>query len=135
MCLLLLEVAAKRLQASATLFRWSPPFLTAPGNDTKAILRRLSRRLRHRRHLVDPVALSILPHPLLRALVAEFLSLPGRLFSFITSLLLLPLTILFGKIDTPWHVDVSVSLIPIISAVCISRAHVLYYVAIRKVGV
>jgi drug/metabolite transporter (DMT)-like permease len=56
--------------------------------------------------------------------------------SFITSSLLLPLTILFGKIDTPLRVNVSVSLILIISAVtCISLAHVLYYVAIRKVGV
>ena len=56
--------------------------------------------------------------------------------SFITSLLLLPLTILFGKIETPLRVDASVSLILIISAVtCITLAHVLYYVAIRKVGV
>jgi drug/metabolite transporter (DMT)-like permease len=56
--------------------------------------------------------------------------------SFITSMLLLPLTILFGKIKTPLHVDASVSLILIISAVtCITLAHVLYYVAIRKVGV
>jgi drug/metabolite transporter (DMT)-like permease len=56
--------------------------------------------------------------------------------SFITSLLLLPLTILFGKIGTPLRVDAKVSVILIISAVtCISLAHVLYYVAIRKVGV
>ena len=56
--------------------------------------------------------------------------------SFITSLLLLPLTILFGKIETPLRVDARVSLILIISAVtCITLAHVLYYVAIRKVGV
>jgi drug/metabolite transporter (DMT)-like permease len=56
--------------------------------------------------------------------------------SFITSLLLLPLTILFGKIGTPLHVEASVSLILIISAVtCITLAHVLYYVAIRRVGV
>src|SRR3954463_15162785 len=56
--------------------------------------------------------------------------------SFITSLLLLPLTILFGKIDTPVQVGASVNLILIVSAVtCISLAHVLYYVAIRKVGV
>jgi drug/metabolite transporter (DMT)-like permease len=58
------------------------------------------------------------------------------IISFITSLLLLPLTILFGKIETPLRVDAKVSLILIISAVtCISLAHVLYYVAIRKVGV
>lgn len=56
--------------------------------------------------------------------------------SFITSLLLLPLSIVFGKIETPLHVDARVNLILIISAVtCISLAHVLYYVAIRKVGV
>ena len=56
--------------------------------------------------------------------------------SFITSLLLLPLTIAFGKIETPLRVDLGVNLILIVSAVtCISLAHVLYYVAIRKVGV
>jgi drug/metabolite transporter (DMT)-like permease len=56
--------------------------------------------------------------------------------SFITSLLLLPLTMAFGKIDTPLRVDAGVNLILIVSAVtCISLAHVLYYVAIRKVGV
>src|SRR5205085_2092199 len=56
--------------------------------------------------------------------------------SFITSLLLLPLTFSFGKIETPFHVDARVNLILIVSAVtCISLAHVLYYVAIRKVGV
>jgi drug/metabolite transporter (DMT)-like permease len=58
------------------------------------------------------------------------------IISFITSLLLLPLTIAFGKIETPLRVDAGVNLILIISAVtCISLAHVLYYVAIRKVGV
>jgi drug/metabolite transporter (DMT)-like permease len=56
--------------------------------------------------------------------------------SFITSLLLLPLTLAFGKIETPLHVDAGVNIILIVSAVtCISLAHVLYYVAIRKVGV
>jgi drug/metabolite transporter (DMT)-like permease len=56
--------------------------------------------------------------------------------SFITSALLLPLTILFGKIATPLEVGARVNIILIISAVtCISLAHVLYYVAIRKVGV
>lgn len=58
------------------------------------------------------------------------------LISFITSALLLPLTLAFGKIGTPLHVGVDVNLILIVSAViCISLAHVLYYVAIRKVGV
>ncbi len=56
--------------------------------------------------------------------------------SFITSALLLPLTIAFGKIATPLAVGARVNIILIISAVsCISLAHVLYYVAIRKVGV
>ena len=56
--------------------------------------------------------------------------------SFITSVLLLPLTLAFGKIETPLRVDAGVNLILIVSAVtCISLAHVLYYVAIRKVGV
>jgi drug/metabolite transporter (DMT)-like permease len=58
------------------------------------------------------------------------------LISFITSALLLPLTLAFGKIETPLLVGARVNLILIISAVtCISLAHVLYYVAIRKVGV
>ena len=58
------------------------------------------------------------------------------LISFITSALLLPLTLSFGNIGTPLHVGVDVNLILIVSAVlCISLAHVLYYVAIRKVGV
>lgn len=56
--------------------------------------------------------------------------------SFITSLLLLPLTIAFGKIETPLQVAANVNVILVISAVtCITLAHVLYYVAIRKVGV
>ena len=56
--------------------------------------------------------------------------------SCVTTALLLPLTIWFGKIATPLHVDAKVNIILIISAVtCISLAHVLYYVAIRKVGV
>ena len=58
------------------------------------------------------------------------------LISFITSALLLPLTLAFGKIATPLHVGTDVNLILIVSAVtCISLAHVLYYIAIRKVGV
>src|SRR3982074_2615815 len=53
-----------------------------------------------------------------------------------TSLLLLPLTLAFGKIDNPLHVTAHVNLILIISAVtCITLAHVLYYVAIREIGV
>lgn len=58
------------------------------------------------------------------------------LISFITSALLLPLTLIFGTITTPLHVSTNVNIILIISAVtCISLAHVLYYVAIRQVGV
>lgn len=58
------------------------------------------------------------------------------LISFITSALLLPLTLAFGRIETPLHVGARVNVILIVSAVtCISLAHVLYYIAIRKVGV
>jgi drug/metabolite transporter (DMT)-like permease len=58
------------------------------------------------------------------------------LVSSITSALLLPLTFAFGKIGTPLHAGAHVNLILIFSAVsCITLAHVLYYVAIREVGV
>ncbi|PYL05566.1 MAG: hypothetical protein DME34_11140 [Verrucomicrobia bacterium] len=58
------------------------------------------------------------------------------LISFITSALLFPLTLVFGKIATPLHVGIHVNLILIISAVsCITLAHVLYYIAIREIGV
>jgi drug/metabolite transporter (DMT)-like permease len=58
------------------------------------------------------------------------------LISFMTSALLLPLTFAFGKIATPLHTGAHVNLILIISAVsCITLAHVLYYVAIREIGV
>src|SRR5881409_3342696 len=56
--------------------------------------------------------------------------------SFISSALLLPLTLAFGKIDTPLHAGADVNMILVISAVtCITLAHVLYYVAIRQIGV
>jgi drug/metabolite transporter (DMT)-like permease len=56
--------------------------------------------------------------------------------SVITSTLLLPLALAFGKIATPVHVSANVNWILIISAViCITLAHVLYYVAIREIGV
>lgn len=56
--------------------------------------------------------------------------------SVITSTLLLPLALAFGKIATPFHVTANVNWILIISAVtCITLAHVLYYVAIREIGV
>jgi drug/metabolite transporter (DMT)-like permease len=58
------------------------------------------------------------------------------LVSLITSILLLPLTFAFGKIDAPFHAGTQVNLILIVSAVtCITLAHVLYYVAIREIGV
>jgi drug/metabolite transporter (DMT)-like permease len=56
--------------------------------------------------------------------------------SVITSTLLLPLALAFGKIATPLQVGANVNWILIISAVsCITLAHVLYYVAIREIGV
>src|ERR1043166_4375047 len=56
--------------------------------------------------------------------------------SFITSGLLLPLTLVFGKIGAPIHAGAQANLILILSAViCITLAHVLYYVAIQQIGV
>jgi drug/metabolite transporter (DMT)-like permease len=64
---------------------------------------------------------------------------PTRSFgvvSLITSILLLPLTFAFGKITAPLHAGAQVNLVLIVSAVtCITLAHVLYYVAIREIGV
>lgn len=58
------------------------------------------------------------------------------LVSVITSAFLLPLTLAFGRIDTPMHVSANANLIIVISAViCITLAHVLYYVAIHEIGV
>lgn len=58
------------------------------------------------------------------------------LISFLTSALLLPLTLAFGKIGTPLQAGAHVNVILIISAVtCISIAHVLYYIAIQRIGV
>jgi drug/metabolite transporter (DMT)-like permease len=58
------------------------------------------------------------------------------LVSLITSILLLPLTFAFGKIAAPLHASTQVNLILIVSAVtCITLAHVLYYIAIREIGV
>lgn len=58
------------------------------------------------------------------------------LVSFITSILLLPLTLIFGKIDAPLHAGMQVNLVLVVSAVtCITLAHVLYYIAIREIGV
>src|SRR3982751_2672211 len=58
------------------------------------------------------------------------------LVSFITSALLFPLTLAFGKIAMPLHASAQANLVLIISAVtCITLAHVLYYVAIHEIGV
>jgi drug/metabolite transporter (DMT)-like permease len=58
------------------------------------------------------------------------------IISFITSALLLPLTCLFGRMDAPVHAGAYANFILIVSAVtCITLAHVLYYVAIREIGV
>jgi drug/metabolite transporter (DMT)-like permease len=56
--------------------------------------------------------------------------------SFLTSVMLLPLTWAFGRIDTPLHAGAHVNGILVVSAVlCITLAHVLYYVALREIGV
>ena len=56
--------------------------------------------------------------------------------SFFTSLMLFPLTWLFGNLGRPLEVGAQVNWILIGSAVlCITFAHVLYYVAIREIGV
>ncbi len=56
--------------------------------------------------------------------------------SFLTSIMLFPLTCVFGKIATPFHVGAEVNWILLGSAVlCITLAHVLYYFAIREIGV
>ena len=58
------------------------------------------------------------------------------LISFITSILLFPLTIGFGRIQTPLVAGAHVNLVLIVSAVtCITLAHVLYYIAIHEIGV
>lgn len=56
--------------------------------------------------------------------------------SLITSCVLLPLCLLFGNIAAPLHAGLPLNGILIISAVlCITMAHVLYYVAIHEIGV
>jgi drug/metabolite transporter (DMT)-like permease len=58
------------------------------------------------------------------------------IISFLTSALLFPLAWAFGKLDTPLQAGAHVNGILIISAItCISIAHVLYYIAIREIGV
>ncbi|MBA2430910.1 MAG: DMT family transporter [Chthoniobacterales bacterium] len=56
--------------------------------------------------------------------------------SLFTSLMLVPLTLALGDIGTPLRVGWEVNVILVFSAVtCISLAHVLYYIAIRELGV
>jgi drug/metabolite transporter (DMT)-like permease len=56
--------------------------------------------------------------------------------SVVTSALLLPLTAAFGQLSTPVRAGFNVNAILVISAVtCITLAHVLYYIAIREIGV
>lgn len=56
--------------------------------------------------------------------------------SVITSTLLLPLMLAFGNVAAPIQVNAHVNLVLVVSAVtCITLAHVLYYVAIREIGV
>jgi len=56
--------------------------------------------------------------------------------SVVTSGLLLPLTAIFGRLSRPAEVGFNVNAILVISAVtCITLAHVLYYIAIREIGV
>ena len=56
--------------------------------------------------------------------------------SFITSTLLFPLTLVFGNIGAPLAAGVQANVVLVISAViCITLAHVLYYVAIREIGI
>ena len=55
---------------------------------------------------------------------------------FLTSAILLPLTCFFGNLSTPLIAPAQANWILIVSAlVCITLAHVLYYVAIREIGV
>jgi len=58
------------------------------------------------------------------------------IIGFLTSAFLLPLTWVFGRLETPLLVSARVNWILVVSAVfCIALAHVLYYVAIREIGV
>jgi len=58
------------------------------------------------------------------------------LVSLFTTALLFPLTLAYGQINAPLHTPVSASWILVISAItCIAIAHVLYYIAIRELGV
>jgi drug/metabolite transporter (DMT)-like permease len=112
------------------------------GNDSQELALSASRT---GRHLAWPGVFIAFTATFCWALYGIFVKRPSArlgsirsftLISFITTVLLLPLTLLFGKIATPFHVGAHVNLILIISAVsCITLAHVLYYVAIQEIGV
>src|SRR6266566_4998541 len=122
-------------------------------------LKRLRRGLQHSLHLVAAVAFHVLFESLLRSVGAKFLSVFSGLHrhhaagalagpscrvrdryasgsALTSSALLCPLTLAFGRIDTPIHTGAQANLVLIVSAVsCITLAHVLYYVAIHQIGV
>jgi len=97
------------------------------------------------RHIALPGLLVAFTASLCWALYATFIKRPSArlgpirsfgVVSIMTSTLLFPLTLAFGNIATPIHVSANVNSILIISAViCITLAHVLYYVAIHRIGV
>jgi drug/metabolite transporter (DMT)-like permease len=98
-----------------------------------------------KRHIALPGLLIAFTASLCWALYATLIKRPsarlGPIRSFgvvsvITSALLFPLMLAFGNIGTPLQVSTNVNGILIISAMtCITLAHVLYYVAIREIGV
>src|SRR2546423_7686889 len=97
------------------------------------------------RHIALPGLLIAFTASLCWALYATFIKRPSArlgpirslgVVSIMTSALLFPLMLAFGKIGTPLHVDANVNWVLILSAItCITLAHVLYYVAIREIGV
>ncbi len=97
------------------------------------------------RHIALPGLFVAFTASLCWALYATFIKRPSArlgpirsfgIVSVITSTLLLPLLFAFGNIATPLQVGAHVNAILIVSAVtCITLAHVLYYVAIREIGV
>ena len=97
------------------------------------------------RHIALPGLLTAFTASFCWALYATLIKRPsarlGPIRSFgvvsvITSALLLPLMFAFGNVATPLQVGANVNWILIISAVsCITLAHVLYYIAIREIGV
>ena len=99
----------------------------------------------HDRHIALPGLLIAFTASFCWALYATLIKRPSErlgpirsfgVVSIITSSLLLPLTFAFGNIAAPVHAGASANWVLIISAViCITLAHVLYYVAIHQIGV